>query len=543
MSGEDMEEGNIGHRPGIKGGYFPVPPVDSRHRPAGRDGHGDGRDGPRDGEAPPRGGPLPARARPQVRHPGALRRQHADLQVRGAERRPHLRQDGDLHAQAVYGDNGSGMHTHQSIWKDGKPLFAGDGYAGLSETALYYIGGVIKHARAINAFSNPTTNSYKRLVPGFEAPVLLAYSGRNRSASCRIPYGASPNAKRVEVRFPDPLGQPLSRLRGHADGRPGRHQEQAPPGRSHGQEPLRPAAEELHDVPTVCGSLRQAHRRARGPTTTSSWPATSSTRIRSRLQRAQVGGDLRLRAGAPPDRVPDVLLGLYDPNRRLARRTERAASGAARLLVVRPASYASCFSWNRASLRDRILQLRLSESVLCPLGPEGRERHGVAGDNARDFGGISDLQVRPELQVASLRKGQLAKRGQFVHNRPERRRPSWGADVRTGHPRRDQDQEPGTWHRTKWTVTMPEVLRQLIRWRWSRRSAVADTVVGRYRSAAGLKAGPFEMNSDGAGSRASMEVEPAPCATMLAPISGALERIRPGRTALPEAASARRSNG
>jgi glutamine synthetase len=155
-------------------------------------------------------------------------------------------------------DNGSGMHTHMSVWKGGKPLFAGEGYAGLSETALFFIGGIIKHAKAVNAFTNPTTNSYKRLVPGYEAPVLLAYSSRNRSASCRIPYGASANAKRVEVRFPDAMSNPYlaysALLMSGLDGIENRIH----PGPAMDKNLYDLPPRELKKVPTVCGSLREA---------------------------------------------------------------------------------------------------------------------------------------------------------------------------------------------------------------------------------------------------------------------------------------------
>jgi glutamine synthetase len=150
------------------------------------------------------------------------------------------------------------MHCHQSIWKDGKPMFAGDKYAGLSDMCLSYIAGVIKHAKAINAFTNPTTNSYKRLVPGFEAPVLLAYSSRNRSASCRIPYVASPKGKRVEVRFPDPLANPYlafsALLMAGLDG----IKNKLHPGDPMDKDLYDLPKAELKQIPTVCGSLREA---------------------------------------------------------------------------------------------------------------------------------------------------------------------------------------------------------------------------------------------------------------------------------------------
>ncbi len=159
----------------------------------------------------------------------------------------------------VFGDNGSGMHTHQSIWKDGKPVFAGDRYAGLSETALYYIGGILKHARALNAFCNPSTNSYRRLVPGFEAPINLAYSQRNRSAAVRIPmYSPSPKSKRIEVRFPDPSCNGYlafaAMLMAGLDG----IENKIDPGEPLDKDIYALSPEELAQVPSACGSLEEA---------------------------------------------------------------------------------------------------------------------------------------------------------------------------------------------------------------------------------------------------------------------------------------------
>ncbi|MEO1190209.1 MAG: type I glutamate--ammonia ligase [Pseudomonadota bacterium] len=257
-SGDAFDEGNLGHRPGIKGGYFPVPPVDS-------------------------GTDLRAEMVTVMEEMGVKVEKHHH-EVAPSQHELGIRFDEVLkcadnlqtykyvvhnvaHAygktatfmpKPVKGDNGSGMHCHQSLWKDGKPLFAGDGYAGLSEMALYYIGGIIKHARAINAFTNPLTNSYKRLIPGFEAPVLLAYSARNRSASCRIPFGASPKAKRVEVRFPDPGSNPYlafcAMMMAGLDG----IQNRIHPGDPMDKNLYDLPAEELKDIPQVCGSLRDA---------------------------------------------------------------------------------------------------------------------------------------------------------------------------------------------------------------------------------------------------------------------------------------------
>ena len=213
----------------------------------------------------------------------------------------------------IAGDNGTGMHVNQSIWKDGKPLFAGDQYADLSEEALYYIGGVLKHAKALNAFTNPSTNSYKRLIPGFEAPVLLAYSAANRSASCRIPYVDSPKAKRVETRFPDPSANPYlcfsALLMAGLDG----IQNKIHPGEAADKDLYDLPPEELAGIPTVCGSLREALGALEADMDFLTKGNVFTERPDRGLHGAQVGGVLQLRAHPAPGRIPDVLLGLIPP--------------------------------------------------------------------------------------------------------------------------------------------------------------------------------------------------------------------------------------
>jgi len=257
-TGTEMGQGNPGHRPRTKGGYFPVPPVDhesdlraemvSTMVEMGLDMEKHHHE------------VAPAQHELGLKF-GTLVRSADNMQIYKYVVQMVAHRYGKTATfmpKPIYGDNGSGMHTHQSIWKAGKPTFAGSGYADLSETALFYIGGIIKHAKAINAFTNPSTNSYKRLIPGFEAPVLLAYSARNRSASCRIPYVASPNGKRVEVRFPDPSANPYlafaAMLMAGLDG----IQNRIHPGDAMDKDLYDLPPEELAGVPTVCGSLREA---------------------------------------------------------------------------------------------------------------------------------------------------------------------------------------------------------------------------------------------------------------------------------------------
>ncbi len=257
-TGRVYPEGNMGHRPGPKGGYFPVGPIDSAQDLRG--------------EMLAVMGELGMQ--PEKHHHEVAPAQHelglkfSDL-LTMADRLQLYKyvihnvaaaygKTATFMAKPMFGDNGSGMHVHQSIWNKGKPLFAGDKYAGLSETCLHYIGGIIRHARAINAFSNSTTNSYKRLVPGYEAPVKLAYSARNRSASIRIPHVESPKGKRIEVRFPDPMGNPyltfVALLMAGLDGIENRIHPGQPMDKNLYDLPPR----EQKKVPEVCGSLREA---------------------------------------------------------------------------------------------------------------------------------------------------------------------------------------------------------------------------------------------------------------------------------------------
>ena len=257
-TGREYDVGNLAHRPRAKGGYFPVAPVDSAVDIRGE-----------------MVSTMLEMGLPCDKHHHEVAAAQHELGltfgtlVQTADRMQIYKyvvhqvahaygKTATFMPKPIKEDNGSGMHTHMSIWQDGKPLFAGNGYAGLSETCLYFIGGVIKHAKALNAFTNPSTNSYKRLVPGYEAPVLLAYSSRNRSASCRIPYGAGAKAKRVEFRFPDALANPYlayaALLMAGLDGIQNRIHPGDPMDKN--LYDLPPA--ELADVPTVCGSLREA---------------------------------------------------------------------------------------------------------------------------------------------------------------------------------------------------------------------------------------------------------------------------------------------
>jgi glutamine synthetase len=258
-TGDKFEGGNLGHRPTVKGGYFPVPPVDSLN----------------DIRAAmcialeEIGVPV------EVHHHEVATAGQCEIGTKFASltKRADWTQmlkyvvhntaaaygkTATFMPKPIVGDNGSGMHVHQSIWKDGKNLFAGNGYAGLSEFALHYIGGIIKHAKALNAITNPGTNSYKRLVPGFEAPVKLAYSARNRSASIRIPYVQSDKARRIEVRFPDPTANPYlafaALMMAGLDG----VQNKTHPGDASDKNLYDLPPEEDAKIPTVCSSLDQA---------------------------------------------------------------------------------------------------------------------------------------------------------------------------------------------------------------------------------------------------------------------------------------------
>jgi len=257
--GAEFDEGNPGHRPGIKGGYFPVPPVDSQQNirsamcstlaDMGIDVELHHHEVATAGQAE-----IGTRFATLVRKADELQMlKYVVLNVAHG-----FGKTATFMPKPLVGDNGNGMHTHQSLAKDGKNLFMGDKYGGLSQLALHYIGGIFKHAPALNAFTNSGTNSYKRLVPGFEAPTLLAYSARNRSASIRIPLVANPKARRIEVRFPDSNGNPYlmfaAMMMAGLDG----VQNKIDPGMPLEKDLYDLPPEEEKNIPTVCSSLEQA---------------------------------------------------------------------------------------------------------------------------------------------------------------------------------------------------------------------------------------------------------------------------------------------
>ena len=257
-SDTDYEMGNMGHRPGLKGGYFPVNPIDEAQ----------------DLRAEMLSTMKRLGMKVDKHHHEVASCQHelglifGTLTTQADEMQKYkyvvhnvahaYGKSATFMPKPIYGDNGSGMHVNMSIWKDGKPLFAGDKYADLSQEALYFIGGILSHSKSLNAFTNPTTNSYKRLIPGFEAPVLRAYSARNRSGCVRIPWTESPKAKRVEARFPDPAANPYlcfaALLMAGLDG----IKNKIDPGEAMDKNLYDLPAEELADIPTVSSSLREA---------------------------------------------------------------------------------------------------------------------------------------------------------------------------------------------------------------------------------------------------------------------------------------------
>ena len=257
-SGTNFEMGNLGHRPGVKGGYFPVNPIDSGQ----------------DIRSEMLSTMKQIGMKVDKHHHEVAASQHELGMIFGGlvEQADNLQKykyvihnvaaaygkSATFMPKPIAGDNGTGMHVNMSIWKGGKPLFAGNGYADLSDEAIFFIGGLLKHAKALNAFTNPSTNSYKRLIPGFEAPVLRAYSARNRSGCVRIPWTESPKAKRVEARWPDPAANPYlcfaALLMAGLDG----IENKIHPGDPSEKDLYDLPPEELAGIPTVCGSLREA---------------------------------------------------------------------------------------------------------------------------------------------------------------------------------------------------------------------------------------------------------------------------------------------